>query len=221
MNKLALVVGMLMVVGCGGGIDDPTFGSSESTSSGDLICTPGKQEECPCPDGIKGAQACNSEGNGYLACQCGVTNGSGGNGSGGNGPVTSSSSNSSSGQGTGGGGGSCVPKTKEEACKTFVPGWGQEFTMDCGDAEDGCGNTIACGSCSGSFVCGGFIQGTDTNNPGVCGTLWYSIGSCGLNGDMKRLITLYEINDFDSEFQNSHCTSTSGTIPTNDWCCKG
>ena len=48
----------------------------------------------------------------------------------------------------------CVPKTQTELCLTGV----------CGAVEDGCGNTVDCGGCTGQNCCG--CGGT----PNVCGT---------------------------------------------------
>ena len=47
-------------------------GGSEAGGSdgGDLVCTPGRQIECTCTDGRKGAQVCNPEGDGFSACEC-------------------------------------------------------------------------------------------------------------------------------------------------------
>jgi hypothetical protein len=52
------------------------------------VCAPGIQEECACPDGVPGAQACNEEGSGFGQCICDVgPSGGSGAGNAGGGPA--------------------------------------------------------------------------------------------------------------------------------------
>jgi hypothetical protein len=56
--------------------------------SADQVCAPGIQEECACPNGVPGAQACNEEGSGFDACICDVgPSGGSGAGNAGGGPA--------------------------------------------------------------------------------------------------------------------------------------
>ncbi len=50
--------------------------------SSEEVCAPGIQEECACPDGAPGAQACNTEGSGFGQCICDGGNGAGNAGGG-------------------------------------------------------------------------------------------------------------------------------------------
>lgn len=55
-------------------------GTTDATSTGGTVCTPGKQEECACPGGTKGVQTCTADGRSLNACECGssTSTGSGG-----------------------------------------------------------------------------------------------------------------------------------------------
>lgn len=220
MKKLALVVGVLMVVGCGADTDGMYFpGNENSSSSGNLVCTPGKTEECPCPGGSLGAQSCNDSGTKYLECQCSAVNGSGGNdssssstdGNGGNDNNSSSSFSSSSG--------ACIPKSKEEACVTTY--FDQNVAMNCSEVDDGCGNSINCGSCSGKDICGGLYQSTNSSVEGVCGPFYRYDGPCGDDGSMRSYFTIDPINDFAERISPSlECYSLIMPLPSQYWCCK-
>jgi hypothetical protein len=58
-------------------------GTTDATSTGGTVCTPGKQEECACPGGTKGVQTCTADGRGLNACECGGSTSSGSGGAGG------------------------------------------------------------------------------------------------------------------------------------------
>lgn len=64
------------------------------------VCSPGQQIACACPGGAQGAQACNSSGTGYGACDCPMgTGGGGGSSSGGAAGATTAGAAGSSGSG--------------------------------------------------------------------------------------------------------------------------
>ena len=56
---------LFVATGCG---DDDMMG----------VCTPGETQVCVCPGNTSGAQACNSDGNGWGVCACGVDTPDGG-----------------------------------------------------------------------------------------------------------------------------------------------
>ena len=82
------VAGSLIALfsGCaaGQGIDNEGGGGAGAggTTTTTSPCIPGKQEQCPCPGGTTGVQACNAQGTGFSACACGSggTGGTGGSG---------------------------------------------------------------------------------------------------------------------------------------------
>jgi len=113
----------LTVLACGGGED---FSAR--------TCVPGVTQECLCPGGASGAQACRGDGSGYDACQC--SNGSGG-GAGAGGGGQSGSAGAS--VGTGGAGGSCTPRS---TCPAAEPDGGAQL---CGMLDDYCGGKLSCG----------------------------------------------------------------------------
>ena len=53
----------------------------------------------------------------------------------------------------------------------------QRRTSNCGQAGDGCGNTLACGTCTAPQTCGG-----DPTKPGQCGCT----GTCAPGPDVRR-----------------------------------
>lgn len=87
-SKLMWLAGAFMalagVAACGSTGNTNTGGGSGNA------CVPNASVECACPGGVKGVQACNAEGTGYEACQCGTTTATG------TGGATSSSSSSGS-----------------------------------------------------------------------------------------------------------------------------
>lgn len=87
LRGLLLGVAVLAVAGCGGAESAPdeqrqtdeqpmgmagAAGSStdEPPAPAEPICDAGRQVECPCPNGGKGAQACADDGSKWGACQC-------------------------------------------------------------------------------------------------------------------------------------------------------
>jgi hypothetical protein len=129
---LATVLGGLAMAACGGPADTKDIFAGK-------VCVPGATQECACPGGVKGAQACREDGAGFDACACVGGSGSGGSAGGGG--------DSGSGAGSSGAGGSCSPRT---ACPAQDPTSG---TTICGALDDYCGGTISCGcefgACSG------------------------------------------------------------------------
>lgn len=53
----------------GAGSSSGSGGASASGGSGGA-CTPGKVDECACPEGVKGTQTCKSDGSGFGSCDC-------------------------------------------------------------------------------------------------------------------------------------------------------
>lgn len=88
LSLFALASTFALAVGCAAGQDiEGTGGAPASGGNGGrettTACVPGKQIECPCGGGVTSVQACNAQGTGYGACQCGAggTGGTGGTGS--------------------------------------------------------------------------------------------------------------------------------------------
>ena len=156
--------------------------TTDATSTGGTVCTPGKQEECACPGGTKGVQTCTADGRSLNACECGSGSGgaSGSSGSTGTmGPMcgdgvqqagecdptseghiycaadcdgTTASSSSSSGAG-----GSC-------AGHAYFAGMIQNVPSVWGATTDGVGNNKAGGMTSlaaGDFMCSSASLGAD------------------------------------------------------------
>ena len=129
---MAMAVGFAALA-CGGADDKDLVGSK--------VCIPGATQECVCPGGIVGAQACRDDGAGYLTCQCGGGSGAGGSaGSGGDsGPGGSA--------GSAGSAGTCNGRT---TCPMPGADGGAQL---CGQLDNYCGGTISCGCEFGA--CGG------------------------------------------------------------------
>lgn len=80
-SKLSLSVCAALLTACAGGDEDPaetSFSTTDPTtvtagseSGEEMVCTPGVQVTCPCPDGSAGVQVCNADGTGLEACECG------------------------------------------------------------------------------------------------------------------------------------------------------
>ncbi len=79
--KLALLVTSVAALPLSGCVSSPDAtleadgaggeGGGASTGSGEMVCVPGKVETCPCAGGGSGVQACNEDGTGFEACECG------------------------------------------------------------------------------------------------------------------------------------------------------
>lgn len=142
MKLLGLLIGAAAITACGGGDD---FSAR--------TCVPGVTQECACPGGAVGAQACSADGNGYEACQCGGGSGSGG--SAGNGQSGSAgaggATGGAAGSGTGGAGGSCTPRSM---CPAPPEDGGTQL---CGMLDDYCGGKLSCG-CEFGTCNGGACQ---------------------------------------------------------------
>ncbi len=82
-----------------GGTDATSTGSGAGgkaggggTAGGGMACVPGQQVACACPGSAMGAQACNAEGTGYIACECGSAGTGGTQEAGADGPSSADSS---------------------------------------------------------------------------------------------------------------------------------
>jgi hypothetical protein len=119
-----------------GGCGSP---GTEKGLFGDQLCVPNTTQECVCPGGIVGAQACRDDGKGYTACQCmvGDAGASGAGGAGGGGSA-----------GAAGAGGGCTPRTTCPAPE------GDGGAAICGALDDYCGGKITCGCDFGSCTSG-------------------------------------------------------------------
>lgn len=114
-------------------------GSADERAPGSgNVCIPGATQECVCPGGIVGAQACRDNASGYDTCQC-----TGGSGSGG----SAGSGGDSGPGGTAGSAGTCNGRT---TCPMPGPDGGAQL---CGMLDNYCGGTISCGCEFGA--CGG------------------------------------------------------------------
>lgn len=101
LSVLALSASVVLMAGCAAGesVDSGADGSTMSGTggaggaggiggagglgsggAGEKVCVPGKQDECACPGGTKGVQACLADGSGYSACECAGAGGAGGAG---------------------------------------------------------------------------------------------------------------------------------------------
>jgi hypothetical protein len=140
MKLWGLVIGVAGLSACGGGDE-----------FAQRTCTPGVTQECVCPGGAMGAQACSADGNGYAACQC--SNGSGSGGSAGAGQAGSGSGGTAGagGSGTGGAAGSCAPRS---ICPAPPEDGGTQL---CGMLDDYCGGKLSCG-CEFGECAGGACQ---------------------------------------------------------------
>ncbi|HEX3853803.1 MAG TPA: DUF4215 domain-containing protein [Polyangiaceae bacterium] len=112
MNRSIFAFGCLVLFACGssspagsggsGGTGGASggfggaLGNGAGTSS--TACIPGQQISCACANGSRGAQACNADGSGYLACTCATGNGGAGVG----GDAATSTAGAAAGGGTGG-----------------------------------------------------------------------------------------------------------------------
>lgn len=73
--RLAWVLGLVLLVGCGG--------EGEGDGSSSTVCDAGRQELCACEDGNQGAQVCLPDGSGWDVCSCASGTGGESSGSGG------------------------------------------------------------------------------------------------------------------------------------------
>lgn len=147
--KITLVGLFLVLTACGSADDSKDlFGSR--------VCVPGATQECACPGGAKGAQACNDDGSGFAACDC--AGGSGG-GAGADGGGQSGSG------GTGGAGGGCTPRT---TCPDAPDGGAQL----CGMIDNYCGGTISCGCEFGECSAGACECGRAAQYDSACAKLY-------------------------------------------------
>jgi hypothetical protein len=130
MLRWGILVGLLAVA-CGSADTSGVFGPK--------VCVPGATQECACPGGVKGAQACREDGAGFDACACGGGSGSGGSAGGGG------------DSGSSGAGGSCSPRT---ACPVPESDGGAAL---CGQLDNYCGGKLSCG-CDFGDCSGGLCQ---------------------------------------------------------------
>lgn len=71
--SLVLFSVLLLCEGCGGPAFTSTDGVPSTASTvGEVAvaCVPGERQECPCSNGAKGIQECDSKGAGYGSCAC-------------------------------------------------------------------------------------------------------------------------------------------------------
>lgn len=235
MKQMWLPVVLFLITGCG--VD------TGGVFSGGEVCTPGETQKCDCPDGRKGAQACDKAGTSYDKCECSLGGGDGG--SGGGSTSSSSSSTGSGGTGTGAGGtggnGGCTPLTVQEACAGF----------NCGSVSDNCGGTICCNpsGCNtpdqanycnnenqycglGNVAVDGQGRATGTNNlpgtPNVCGgdcvlaELQYQAQCPPTGSEFPNDIHMYFCSRTDAMApmpQNHGNCERSGPSSQGHWCC--
>ena len=128
-------------------------GSTDATSTGGTVCTPGKQEECACPGGTKGVQTCTADGRSLNACECGSSTSTGSGGASG-----SSGSTGTMGAMCGDGvqqAGECDPTSEGHIycaadCDTMT-------------ATSSSSSTGAGGSCAGHVYYAGMVQDAQSN----------------------------------------------------------
>lgn len=136
MKLWGLLIGAAAIAACGSADDTKdVFGSK--------VCIPGATQECACPGGVKGAQACRDDGSGYATCQCGGSGSGGSAGAGGDAGV----SGGGSGGTTGGAGGSCTPRSMCPA-----PDPSGTVAPLCGMLDDYCGGKLSCGCDFGDCI---------------------------------------------------------------------
>jgi hypothetical protein len=163
----SVVAGM---VACG------SSGTSDATTSGGRVCTPGKQEECACPGGTKGVQTCLDDGSGLNACECG------------DGTTTSGSGSSTSGAG-GAMGAMCGDGVKQAGeCDPTSEGH-IYCAADCdGTTVSSSSSTGAGGSCAGHQYFGGSVKDISS--------VWVSGGQTGLDAgnDMCQKLNVGDVD---------------------------
>ena len=227
------ILSSVFILACGGG-----EGTGYTTEAPDG-CTPGSTQICAGPGACTGAQVCSEDGAFWEECVCGDP-GTGGTDPGTGGTITGGSSTDTGGTvstgGTGGTGGTdtggsdlqtggndvtggfgtggfedpCIPKTCLTIAVELNSGVTDPVPDACGLVNDGCGNIIDCGGCSGGKFCGGGSLNTEyepfswgelddgidnlcgggcTSNPNSCQEGFVSIG-CSQQDLSMQYVTL-------------------------------